>query len=159
MLVDHGFVVPMQLLWPDEPRPVKVIPVCVNTVQHPLPTPARCWALGQAIGRAIESFEEDLRVVVLGTGGLSHQLDGARAGFINKDFDMMSLDAIAADPAKLAEYSIVEIIEQAGSQGAEIILWLIMRGALSGTVSELHRNYHVPISNTAAGLLLLENAG
>ena len=158
MLVDHGFVVPMQLLWPREPRPLKVVPVCVNTVQHPLPTPARCFALGQALGRAIESFDDDLRVVVLGTGGLSHQLDGERAGFINKEFDMLSLDAIANDPEKLTEYSIVEIIREAGAQGAEIILWLAMRGALSGTVAELHRNYHIPISNTAAGLLLLENA-
>lgn len=159
MRVDHGFTVPMSLLWPDRAgMTVKSVPVAVNTVQHPLPTPARCYKLGQAIGRAVQSFGKDLKVVVVGTGGLSHQLDGQRAGFINKDFDLMCMEKIVSDPEALTRYSIHDLVRLAGAQGAELILWLIMRGALGGKVTKVHSNYHIPISNTAAGLLLLENA-
>lgn len=159
MFVDHGFTVPMSLLWPDRAEwPVRSVPVAVNTVQHPLPSPSRCFRFGQALGRAIESFPQDLKVVVVGTGGLSHQLDGERAGFINKNFDLMCMEKIVSDPEALTRYSIPELVELAGSQGAELILWLIMRGALTGKITRLHQNYHIPISNTGAGLLLLENA-
>jgi protocatechuate 4,5-dioxygenase, beta chain len=159
MLVDHGFAVPMQLLWPGRTTwPVRTVPVAVNTVQHPLPSPKRCYNFGRALGKAIESFPEKLKVVIVGTGGLSHQLDGQRAGFINRDFDLMCMEKIVADPGALTEYSIPELVALAGSQGAEFILWLIMRGALTGRVRRLHGNYHIPISNTGAGLLLLENA-
>jgi len=158
MAVDHGFTVPMSLLWPDRAAMmVKTIPVAVNTVQHPLPTPARCFKLGQAIGRAVESYPKDLKVVVLGTGGLSHQLDGERAGFINKEFDLMCLEKIVDEPEALANYSIHDLVRLAGAQGAELILWLIMRGALGDKVSKIHSNYHIPISNTGAGLLVLES--
>ena len=160
MLVDHGFCVPMQLLWPDyRQSPLRTIPVCINTVQHPLPSPSRCYRFGQAVGDAVRSFDQDLKVVVLGTGGLSHQLDGERAGFINKEFDLMCMDKIVEDPEYLTRYSILDIVREAGAQGAELILWLAMRGALSKRVKEIHRNYHIPISNTASGLLLLESAG
>jgi protocatechuate 4,5-dioxygenase, beta chain len=159
MLVDHGFTVPMSLLWPDRAaRPVRCVPIAVNTVQHPLPSPSRCYRLGQALGRAIESFPQGLKVVLVGTGGLSHQLDGQRAGFINREFDLLCMDRIVDDPASLARYSIRELVELAGNQGAEFIHWLMMRGALTGRVRRLHSNYHIPISNTGAGLLLLENA-
>jgi len=156
MVVDHGFVNPMQLLWPGKERPVRVVPVTINTVQHPLPSPARCFKLGQAIGRAIESYEEDINVLILGTGGLSHQLDGTRAGFINKAFDLMSLDKLGGDPKVLTAYSSLDLIEQAGAQGVELLNWIAMRGALGDQVTEVHRSYHIPISNTAAGLLVLE---
>ena len=159
MLVDHGFAIPMSLLWPDQaPWPVRSVPIAVNTVQHPLPSPSRCYKFGRALGKAIESYPLDLRVVLVGTGGMSHQLDGERAGFINREFDLMCLQKIVDDPAALARYSIRELVELAGSQGAEFIHWLIMRGALTGRVTRLHSNYHIPISNTGAGLLLLENA-
>jgi len=160
MLVDHGFTLPMKLFWPgDEPWPVRVVPVSVNTVQHPLPTPARCLKFGQAIGRAIASYPEDLRVVVIGTGGLSHQLDGTRAGFINKEFDLMCMDKIVAEPQELARYSTLDLVRLAGAQGVELVNWLVARGALTGSVGKVHSNYHVPISNTATGLLVLENRG
>ena len=113
--------------------------------------------MGKAIGRAIASYPEDLKVVVIGTGGMSHQLDGERAGFINKEFDLMCMDKIIDAPEELAEMSAHELIRQAGAQGSEFIMWLMMRGALDGKVSKRHANYHIPISNTAAGLLLLEN--
>ncbi|CAO3435853.1 class III extradiol dioxygenase family protein [Azospirillum doebereinerae] len=159
MAVDHGFTVPMSLLWPDRAAmTVKTIPVAVNTVQHPLPTPARCFKLGQAIGRAVNAYDKDLKIVVLGTGGLSHQLDGERAGFINKAFDLMCLEKIVDEPETLARYSIHDLVRLAGAQGAELILWLIMRGALGDKVSKIHSNYHIPISNTGAGLLVLESA-
>lgn len=159
MMVDHGFVVPLQLLWGDKQKlPVRTVPLEVNTVQHPLPTPARCYKLGKALGKAIDSYPEDIKVVVLGTGGLSHQLDGKRAGFINKQFDLMCMEKIVSDPESLARYSIHDLVENAGTQGPEFIQWLIMRGALTGNVRKVHSNYHIPISNTGAGLLLLENA-
>jgi protocatechuate 4,5-dioxygenase beta chain len=136
---------------------VKTVPIAVNTVQHPLPSPARCLKLGQAVGRALQSYPDDVKVLILGTGGLSHQLDGKRAGFINKDFDLMCLDALVKDPAALARYSSFEIVEQAGSQGVELLNWIAMRGALTGQVGQIHANYHIPISNTASAVLVLEN--
>jgi protocatechuate 4,5-dioxygenase beta chain len=160
MLVDHGFCVPMQLLWPDYRKsPMRTIPICINTVQHPLPSPSRCYRFGQAVGDAVRAFDQDLKVVILGTGGLSHQLDGERAGFINKEFDLMCMDKIVEDPEYLTRYSILDLVREAGAQGAELILWLAMRGALSKRVKEIHRNYYIPISNTASGLLLLESSG
>ncbi len=158
MQVDHGFAVPMALLWPGAKRwPVRSIPISINTVQHPLPSAARCFKFGQAIGRAIESYGQDLNVVVLGTGGLSHQLDGTRAGFINKEFDLFCMDKIVREPEALTRFSIPQLVEQAGSQGVELLTWIAMRGALTGRVSKLHGNYHIPISNTAGATLVLAN--
>ncbi len=158
MLVDHAFTVPLALLWPGrDARPVRTIPIEINTVQHPLPSIARCFKLGQAVGRAIESYDQDLRVVVIGTGGLSHQLDGARAGFINRDFDELCLQKMVNDPVALTRYSILQLIEQSGTQGVELLNWIAMRGALTGQVSKVHSNYHIPISNTASALLVLDN--
>ena len=158
MLVDHAFTIPLSLLWPgDRSPPVRTVPIMVNTVQHPLPSPARCYKFGQAVGRAIESYNKDLKVLVMGTGGLSHQLDGERAGFINKDFDLMCLEKLVDDPIALTRYSVVDIVEKAGTQGVEILNWIAMRGALTGRVSKVHSNYHIPISNTASGLLVMDN--
>jgi len=159
MLVDHAFSIPMKLLWDghDGHWPVKTVPIALNTVQHPMPSAKRCFALGRAVGAAIESYPADIKVVVIGTGGLSHQLDGQRAGFINKEFDKLCLDKLVADPEALTRYSIYELIELSGTQGIEIVNWIAARAALLGNVRELHRNYHIPISNTAAGLQLLEN--
>jgi protocatechuate 4,5-dioxygenase beta chain len=158
MLVDHAFTVPMSLLWPGKDRrPVRTVPVAINTVHIPLPTPTRCFKLGQAIGRAVGSFDKDLKVVIVGTGGLSHQLDGARAGFINKRFDRMCLEKIVKEPEFITRYSIADLIRESGAQGVELIMWLVMRGALTGDVSEIHSSYHVPISNTASAVMLLEN--
>jgi len=159
MAVDHGFTVPMELMWPGvEIKPVKVIPMVINTVQHPMPSPSRCFKFGQALGRAIESYPEPTKVVIFGTGGLSHQLDGKRAGFINKEFDQMCMEKIVDRPEELAKMSAHDLVREAGAQGAEFVLWLAMRGALGANVKELASNYHIPISNTGAGMLLLENA-
>jgi protocatechuate 4,5-dioxygenase beta chain len=158
MLVDHAVCNPMALLWPGgEPWPVKIVPVEINTVQFPLPSAKRCFMLGQAIGRAIARYPEDLRVVMIGTGGLSHQLDGERAGFINKDFDHEFMESLTKDPSWVTRYSTVELVEKTGSQGVELILWLTARAAL-GTekAREVAATYHIPISNTAAGMMLLE---
>jgi len=157
MLIDHAVTIPMSLMWPGPSQPVKIVPIEINTVQHPLPSLARCFKLGRSIGRALESYGQDLRVVVVGTGGLSHQLDGKRAGFINKEFDTMCLDKIVAEPETLARISIHDLVEQSGSQGVEFLNWMAMRGALTGRVSELHRNYHIPISNTAAATAVYDN--
>ena len=160
MLVDHAFTLPMALLFPGRAAwPVTTVPVCINTVQFPLPSAARCYKLGQAIGRAIASWESDKRVVVIGTGGLSHQLDGERAGFINKDFDLRFMESLVDDPTWATKYSIPDLVELTGTQGVELLMWLATRGALAGPVSKVHANYHIPISNTAAGLMVLENGG
>lgn len=159
MLVDHGFTVPMSLMWPERgENQIKTVPFCVNTVQHPLPSPKRCLDIGRALGRAIDSYPEDTKVVILGTGGLSHQLEGERAGFINKKFDMECMDKIVNDPDFYKDFTIRDLVREAGAQGSEFIMWLIMRGALNKNVKALHSNYHIPISNTGAGLLLLDNA-
>jgi protocatechuate 4,5-dioxygenase beta chain len=158
MLVDHAFTLPMALLWPEQAWPVKVVPVCINTVQFPLPSAARCWKLGEAIGRAVSDWETDAKVLIVGTGGLSHQLDGERAGHINKRFDLQFMDSLVGDDPRWAtRMSINELVRETGTQGIELLMWLAARAALPGTVRELHRNYHIPISNTAAGLMLLEN--
>ncbi|HTT01807.1 MAG TPA: class III extradiol dioxygenase family protein [Steroidobacteraceae bacterium] len=160
MLVDHAFTVPMQLLWPSAPPwPVRTVPVCINTVQHPLPSAARCYKLGRAIGHAIESYRDDVRVLIVGTGGLSHQLDGRRAGFINKAFDEQCLELLVHDPEALTRYSNAELVEHAGTQGVELLMWIAARGAIAGRACAVHSNYHIPVSNTAAGLLVLERAG
>ena len=157
--VDHGLTVPMSVLWgsPDE-WPVRVIPVAVNVVQQPTPTAARCFELGRAIRRAVESYESDVRVAVVGTGGMSHQLQGPRAGWINSDFDQMFLQKIVSDPSHLTELSTAEYIRQAGSEGAELIMWLVMRGAMSPHVEKVTQTYVVPASNTAAGLIVMADA-
>jgi len=157
MLVDHAFTLPMALLWPDQNWPVKVIPVCINTVQAPLPSARRCLKLGQAIGRAIESYAGDEKVVILGTGGLSHQLDGERAGFINKAFDLEFMASLEKNPEWATQFNTHELVEKAGTQGVELLMWLATRGALTGQVKTLHESYHIPISNTASGVMLFEN--
>lgn len=157
MLIDHAVTIPMALIWPAPARPIKIVPIEINTVQHPLPSLSRCLKLGRVVGKAIGSYAADLRVVVIGTGGLSHQLDGTRAGFINKDFDKLCLDKIVAEPETLARISIHDLVQQSGSQGVEFLNWMAMRGALTGQVTELNRNYHIPISNTAAATVVYEN--
>lgn len=160
MLVDHGFTVPMSLLWPGkDPRPVRTIPICINTVQFPYPSLLRCFKLGRSLARAIESFDKDLNVLIVGTGGLSHQLEGKRAGFINPDFDRLCMNKIVHEPEALTVYSARDLIRFCGSQGVEFLNWLVMRGAVPGAVVERHRNYHVPISNTAGATMILEKCG
>ena len=161
MLVDHACTLPMALLWPEQDWPVKIVPVCINTVLFPLPTAARCFKFGQAIGRAIESWASDQKVLVMGTGGLSHQLEGERAGHLNKPFDIQFMDSLTADPAWATRTSINDLVKAVGTQGIELLNWLVARGALDATgrpVRELHRSYHIPISNTAGAVMLLESA-
>jgi protocatechuate 4,5-dioxygenase beta chain len=158
MPVDHGLTVPLNLMCgePDE-WPCSVIPLAVNVVQYPPPTGKRCFDLGRAIRRAVESFDQDLRVVVFGTGGMSHQLHGERAGLINRDFDTRFLDDLTADPGRLVQLPHIEYVREAGSEGIEMVMWLIMRGALSDDAKEVYRFYHIPASNTAVGNIILEN--
>ena len=160
MEVDHGLTVPLSLLF-GQPQawPCPVIPVCVNVVQYPPPTGNRCFNLGRAIRKAVGSFERDLRVVVFGTGGMSHQLQGPRAGLINSEFDHRFLDDLADNPEALKRIPHVDYLREAGSEGIELVMWLVMRGALDDEVVEIHRHYHVPASNTAVGHIILENRG
>jgi protocatechuate 4,5-dioxygenase beta chain len=158
MPVDHGLTVPLSITCGQPPAwPFRVIPLCVNVVQFPPPTGARCFKLGQAIRRAVEKFDENLRVVIYGTGGMSHQLQGERAGLINRKFDTAFLDGMTRDPLALTKINHTEYMREAGSEGVEMVMWHVMRGALEENVAEIYRHYHVPASNTAAGLLILEN--
>ncbi|NDY92528.1 class III extradiol dioxygenase family protein [Ideonella livida] len=156
MLVDHAFTLPMALLWPDQNWPVKVVPVCINTVQFPVPSAKRCWKLGEQIGQAIRGWDSDSRVLILGTGGLSHQLEGERAGHINKPFDLAFMDSLTTNPQWATQWNSAELVEKAGTQGIELLMWLASRAALGEGAREVHRNYHIPISNTAAGLMVME---
>jgi len=154
--VDHGLTVPLSLVFGQvEAWPVKVIPVAVNVTQFPTPSGNRCFLLGEAIAHAIESFPQDLNVQVWGTGGMSHQLQGLRAGLINPEFDNAFLDRLADYPSELRKITRLEYIQKAGTEGIELIMWLIMRGALGEKVDELYRFYHVPASNTAVGHMVL----
>jgi protocatechuate 4,5-dioxygenase beta chain len=158
MDVDHGLTVPLSLMF-GQPKawPCRVIPFAVNVVQYPPPSGHRCYQLGKAIRRAIDCFDQDLKVQVWGTGGMSHQLQGPRAGFINRDFDQHFLDCMVDDPEQLARISHLQYLREAGSEGIELVMWLIMRGALDADVDEVYRFYHVPASNTAVGHMILEN--
>jgi len=163
MDVDHGLTVPLSLMCGQpEKWPFKVIPFAVNVVQYPVPSGRRCYALGQAIRRAVESFDEDLNVQIWGTGGMSHQLQGPRAGLINRQWDNAWLDKLIEDPASAAQIPHIEYVREAGSEGIELVMWLIARGAMADVAGGprpkvAHRFYHVPASNTAVGHLILEN--
>ena len=158
MTVDHGLTVPLSLMFGQpEAWPCKVIPFAVNVVVYPPPSGRRCFELGKAIRRAVDAYDEDLNVQIWGTGGMSHQLQGPRAGLINQTFDQNFLERIVNNPEELSDMPHIEYMREAGSEGIELVMWLIMRGALNERVSERHRFYHVPASNTAVGHLILEN--
>ena len=164
MQVDHGLTVPMSLMF-GQPKawPARVIPLAVNVIQYPAPTGNRCYNLGKAIKKAVESWDEDLKVVILGTGGMSHQIQGPRAGLINREWDNKFLDRLISDPESLARVPHIEYVREAGSEGIELVMWLIARGAMGDVNGDAkaptvkHRFYHVPASNTAVGHLVLEN--
>jgi protocatechuate 4,5-dioxygenase, beta chain len=167
MDVDHGLTVPLSLVCGTPSKdhfewPCPVIPFAVNVVQYPVPSGRRCFELGKAIRRAVESFDKDLNVQIWGTGGMSHQLQGPRAGLINKEWDKAFLDEMIADPDALASKPHIDYVREAGSEGIELVMWLIARGAMADVAGGkppkvAHRFYHVPASNTAVGHLILEN--
>lgn len=158
MTVDHGLTVPLSLMFGQvEEWPCQIIPFAVNVVVYPPPSGQRCYDLGKALRKAVESFDEDLNIQVWGTGGMSHQLQGARAGLINKEFDRNFLDHLRDDPEGLAQMPHIDYVRDAGSEGIELIMWMVMRGAMNHDVKELHRFYHVPASNTAVGHAIYEN--
>jgi len=158
MQVDHGLTTPMSLLF-GQPKawPCRVIPLAVNVIQYPAPTGHRCFMLGKAIKKAVESWQEDLKVVIFGTGGMSHQIQGPRAGLVNKEFDTAFLDGLSSDPERLARIPPLEYLRDAGAEAIELVMWLIMRGALGDNVKEVYRFYHVPASSTAVGHIILES--
>jgi len=149
--------VPMSVAFgqPEE-WPVRVIPLAVNVIQYPAPTGNRCYNLGKAIKKAVESWDEDLKVVIFGTGGMSHQIQGPRAGLINKEFDKKFLDNLSADPESLVRLQPMDYLRDAGAEAIELVMWLMMRGALGEKVEEVYRFYHVPASSTGVGNIILE---
>ncbi len=163
MDVDHGLTVPLSLMCGQPPQdhfswPCPVIPFAVNVVQYPVPSGRRCYNLGKAIRKAVESYDEDLNVQIWGTGGMSHQLQGPRAGLINAEWDNRFLDRLIAEPDELSKLPHIDYVREAGSEGIELVMWLIARGAMGDRPPRVaHRFYHVPASNTAVGHLILEN--
>lgn len=158
MDVDHGLTVPLTIMCgqPDQ-WPFQVIPVCVNVIKYPPPTGRRCHNLGRALRKAVEAWPGDERVVIFGTGGMSHQLQGERAGLINADFDNAFLNDLTADVDRLVALDHTTYMREAGSEGVELVMWLVMRGALGADAREVYRHYHVPASNTGAGLIIIED--
>ncbi len=160
MDVDHGLTVPLSLMFGKvEQWPVRVIPLAVNVTQFPTPSAERCWQLGEAIRDAVLAYPPDLNVQVWGTGGMSHQLQGERAGLINPEFDNAFLDKLIDRTDELRAITRLEFLRESGSEGIELIMWLIMRAALGEKVEELRRFYHVPASNTAVGHVVLRPLG
>ncbi|MFM5886266.1 MAG: class III extradiol dioxygenase subunit beta, partial [Novosphingobium sp.] len=157
MDVDHGLTVPLSMMFgqPDA-WPCKVIPLAVNVVTYPVPSGNRCWALGEAIKRAVESYPEDLKVQIWGTGGMSHQLQGPRAGLLNREWDNRFMDLLVGESQDARAIPHIEYLRETGSEGIEMVMWLIMRGALGKATRCLHRHYHIPCSNTAVGHIVLE---
>jgi protocatechuate 4,5-dioxygenase, beta chain len=155
MKVDHGLMAPLPLLFPHDPDwSVRIVPIVVNVIQHPLPTARRCFRLGRSIARAVASYPKDLKVAVIGTGGMSHQLHGERFGHLAEDFDHRWLDCIERDPEALCKLSHREIMAAAGAESVELIMWLVMRGALDGKIERQHLNYYAPMT-TGMGLISL----
>jgi protocatechuate 4,5-dioxygenase, beta chain len=156
--VEHGFLVPMNLCFEhrDGGWPVAAVPLQVNVIQHPLPTGQRCFKLGRALRRAVQSYEKDLKVVVMGTGGMSHQLQGKRFGYMNEAFDRMFLEQLEKNPQRLAGLSHQELMEQAGAEAVELIMWHVMRGALSPDARRIHKHYYAPMT-TGIGLITFED--
>ena len=157
--LDHGITVPLSIAY-DQPKawPAPVVPFMVNVIQHPLPTAMRCFNIGKAVGRAVASFPQDISVGIWGTGGLSHQLGGERAGVVNPEFDKAFLDNLTKNPEANAKLSHTDFIREAGCEGVEMIMWNVMRGALGDNVKEVCRFYHIPVSATAYGGIILETA-
>jgi protocatechuate 4,5-dioxygenase beta chain len=157
--IDHGVHSPLTMFWPPAPDwPGRIVPIEINVLQHPIPTPLRCWKLGQAVRRAVLSYPEDLDVLVVGTGGLSHQMNGERGGFNNEKWDLKFLDLIADNPKKLTQMRHADYIRLGGTEGAEEIMWLAMRGALSPRVKKIHQNYYLPMTTAMAVAIFEEPA-
>jgi gallate dioxygenase len=155
--LDHGVFSPMSLLCPHEPAwPIPVVPLQVGVLQSPVPSARRCYKLGQALRRAIESYPDDIEVAIVATGGLSHQVHGERAGFNNTAWDAQFLDLIENDPVRLTEMTQAELATLGGMEGAEVIMWLVMRGALSSNVRKTHQSYYLP-SMTGIATAIYEN--
>ncbi len=158
MAVDHGLIVPLPLMWSHDPDwDIRVVPLAVNVIQHPLPTGMRCYKLGKAIRRAVEAYDKDVKVAIVGTGGMSHQLNGPRFGHLNEAFDEEWLDKIERDPIALTKIGHKELMEKAGAEAVELIMWLTMRGALSDRVKQVHRRYYAPMT-TGMGLITMVDA-
>jgi gallate dioxygenase len=157
--VDHGCFSPLSMLAePDGSWRWKVLPFQVGVLQFPIPTARRCYRLGGALGRAIRAYPGDLKVAIVATGGLSHQVHGERCGFNNPEWDQRFLDLLETDPAALANMTHAEYAERGGMEGAEVIMWLIMRGAMTDRIRRLHRSYYLP-SMTAIVTAIYENDG
>ena len=158
LAVEHGFLVPMNLCFEHGPAgwPVATVPLQVNVIQHPLPSGRRCYRLGQALRKAVSTYEKNIRVVVMGTGGMSHQLQGKRFGFMNEAFDQRFLDGLEKEPEALAQLSHHELMAQAGAEAVELIMWHVMRGAMAPNARRVHRHYYAPMT-TGMGLITFED--
>ena len=155
--LDHGCFSPLSVLWPCDPAwPGAIVPFQVGVLEFPIPTAKRCFMLGRSLRKAIESYPDDLKVAIVGTGGMSHQVHGERSGFNNTPWDMEFLELLEKDPQALTRLTIAEYADRGGLEGAEVVMWLIMRGALSNRVRKTHQSYYLP-SMTAIASVIFEN--
>lgn len=157
--VDHGFLSPLSMLGDEDgPWAGQVVPLQVGVLQFPIPSAKRMWKMGKTLRKAIESYPEDLNVAIMATGGLSHQVHGERAGFLNEEWDAEFLELLEKQPETLANMRIAEFAEKGGFEGAEVVMWLIMRGALSDQVKLIHKQNYAP-SVTNIATLVFEDLG
>jgi gallate dioxygenase len=158
--LDHGCFSPMSLLFPEHKQgwPTKIIPFQVGVLMAPSPNASRCYKLGKALRRAIQTFPKDIKVAIAGTGGLSHQVHGERCGFNNTPWDMEFMERLGSDPEGLLNYTIAELAELGGMEGAEVVMWLMMRGALSDQVEQVHQTYYLPSMTPIASLVFEERS-
>ena len=157
--LDHGCFSPLSMLWPHEPGwPGAIVPLQVGVLEFPIPSAKRCYTLGQSLRRAIESYPEDLKVVLVATGGLSHQVHGERCGFNNPEWDLEFLDLIEKDPLRLTAMTHADYARLGGFEGAEVIMWLVMRGALSANIRKVHQSYYLPSMTGIATAIYEDNA-
>lgn len=157
--LDHGCFSPLSLLLPHENGwPTRMVPLQVGVLMAPSPSAKRCWKFGRALRRAILSYPKDIRVAIVGTGGLSHQVHGERCGFNNTEWDMEFLEKLEKDPESLTDMTIAELAKLGGYEGAEVVMWLLMRGALSDQVEKTHQTYYLPSMTPICSVILEERS-
>ena len=155
--LDHGCFSPLSVMMPHQPEwPIPIVPLQVGVLQFPVPSAARCYKLGQALRTAIESYPEDLKVALVATGGLSHQIQGERCGFNNPPWDEELIELYEKGPVALTRMTHADHARLGGMESSEFVMWLIARGALSSVVKRVHKSYYLP-SMTAIVTAIYEN--
>lgn len=158
--LDHGAFSPLSVLLDHDADgwAAKFVPIQCGVLQFPIPNPRRFWKFGRTLRRAIQSYPEDIKVAIIGTGGLSHQVHGERCGFNNTPWDMEFMDRLEKDPEGLLDITLAELAERGGVEGAEIVMWMLMRGALAANASCTHKTYFLPSMTPIVSMIFEEGS-